>query len=141
MNLLSRFIEVQREGANSVTVRDEFYREVARAPRVKEHAFGLFPAGFRRSLTQISEELIQIRGGKLSLTVGTGLQRLRIKLCIENDCSTWPTEAYVGLHPRHEGQGVSVWADKLPLENRGTDVPVSGELALIKIEDEFLKER
>ena len=61
MNILPRLSKVERQSADSMTVRREFDGEVTCGARVKEDALGLLPTGLTGLLSQVSEELIEIR--------------------------------------------------------------------------------
>ena len=61
MDVLPRLREIECQRPDAVAVRGEFNREIARGAGVKQNALGLLPTWFTGLLTQICENLIQIR--------------------------------------------------------------------------------
>src|ERR1035441_5111388 len=141
VDCLPRLDEVERQRANTVTVRGKFGGEVARSAGVEEDALGLLPAWFTGLLTQVGEDLIEVLRTELWRPVRAAFERLGVEFGVEDDCTTVTEQAHVGFHARHQRQRIRVWGDKLPLDDGGADVPAAGMFVPVKIEDELFKER
>ena len=139
MDVLPRLSEVEGYRANAVAVRCEFDGEVASCARVKKDALSMLPTNFTGLLTQVGEDLIEIGCWKSGCTVSAGLERLSIKLCVDDDRAAGSAEAYVRFHPWHECHRICVRGGHLPLDNRSTDGPLNGTFVPVKIQDKVFE--